>query len=268
MIVARDVASLRAALGGERWALAPTMGALHAGHLALVAEGLRHAPRVAASIFVNPTQFAAGEDLARYPRDEAGDLALLEAAGCDLAWLPTVEAMYPPGDATVVTVGGPSEGFEGAIRPGHFRGMATVVAKLLHQVSPAAVMFGEKDWQQLQVVRRMVADLHWPIEVVAVPTVREADGLAMSSRNRFLAPEHRVVAARLFAVLQTTAARAGEPHALADAEAALREAGLDVNYLALVEAASLQPATILLGARLIAAAKLGPVRLLDNVPVA
>ncbi len=268
MIVARDVASLRAALGGERWALAPTMGALHAGHLALVAEARRHAPRVAASIFVNPTQFAPGEDLARYPRDEAGDLALLEAAGCDLAWLPTVEAMYPPGDATVVTVGGPSEGFEGAIRPGHFRGMATVVAKLLHQVSPAAVMFGEKDWQQLQVVRRMVANLHWPVEVVAVPTVREPDGLAMSSRNRFLAPGHRAAAARLFAVLQTAAAQAGGPRALADAEAALREAGLEVDYLALVETASLRPTATASGARLIAAARLGKVRLLDNVPVA
>jgi pantoate--beta-alanine ligase len=267
MIVCRTIAELRAGLGGGRWALAPTMGALHAGHMALVAEARRHAPNVAASIFVNPTQFGPNEDLSRYPRDDAGDLAQLAAAGCDLVWLPTVETMYPPGDATTITVGGPSEGFEGAIRPGHFRGMATVVAKLLHQTNPAAVMFGEKDWQQLQVVRRMAVDLHWPVEVIAVPTVREPDGLAMSSRNRYLTAEQRAIAGQLHAVLQQVAARAGRPGALAAGASALQEAGLAMDYLALVEAATLRPTDTPKGARLIAAARLGSVRLLDNVAV-
>jgi pantoate--beta-alanine ligase len=246
------------------------MGALHAGHIALVAEARCRAPNVVASIFVNPTQFSASEDLSRYPRDEAGDLAALEAAGCDLVWLPSVEVMYPPGDVTFIEVGGPSQGFEGAMRPGHFRGVATVVGKLLHRVSPAAAMFGEKDWQQLQVIRRMAADLHWPTEIAGVPTVREADGLAMSSRNRFLSESERAVAPRLSAVLRDTAAflATGDGDAVPRGEAALRAAGFGVDYFALVEAASMRPAKP--GdrpARLIAAARLGTVRLLDNVAV-
>ena len=271
MIVARDLAALRAALAARPgpWALAPTMGALHAGHLALLAEARRLAPNVAASIFVNPTQFAAGEDLARYPRDEAGDLAQLGAAGCDLAWLPTPEAMYPPGDVTFIEVGGPSAGFEGALRPGHFRGVATVVGKLLHQVGPVAAMFGEKDWQQLQVVRRMAADLHWPVAVVGVPTVREADGLAMSSRNRFLSPGERAVAPRLAEALRAVAAGlADDPAgALARGVAALDGTGFVVDYLAQVDAASLGPVAAGRPARLVAAARLGAVRLLDNLAV-
>ena len=207
MIVVRTVAALRAAVASlpRPLALVPTMGALHAGHLALVQAGRARAAAVAASIFVNPLQFAASEDLSRYPRDEAGDLAALEAGGCDLVWLPTVEAMYPGGACTAIEVGGPSQGFEGAMRPGHFRGVATVVGKLLHQVGPDLAMFGEKDWQQVQVVQQMAADLDWPTEIVPVPTVRDADGLALSSRNRFLTQSERAVAAAVPRVLHDTA---------------------------------------------------------------
>lgn len=270
MIVLHEVAALRAAIAARpgAWALAATMGALHAGHMALVTEGRRLAPNVAASIFVNPTQFAAHEDLSRYPRDEAGDLAKLDAAGCDLVWMPGVSTMYPPGDGTVIDVSGPSALYEGAMRPGHFRGMATVVAKLLHQVSPTYAMFGEKDWQQLQVVRRMVADLHMPVTIEGVATIREPDGLAMSSRNRFLSPAERAVAPLLSQILSRTASAlaGGQTRALADAEAALQAAGFGVDYMAHVDGASLGPAGA--GpARLIVAARLGSVRLLDNVAV-
>ena len=270
MIVARDVPALRRALAAlpRPLAMVPTMGALHAGHLALLAEGQRQAAGTVASIFVNPLQFSADEDFARYPRDDAGDLAQLDAAGCDVVWLPSVETMYAPGRATAVEVGGPSEGFEGAARPGHFRGMATVVAKLLHQAGPDLVMFGEKDWQQLQVVRRMVADLDWPVQVVAVPTLREADGLAMSSRNRYLTPEQRAVAPGLFRVLRAVADAGGNPAALELGVAALRAQGMAPDYLALVDAETMQPVAAPEGAaRLIAAARLGAVRLLDNVAV-
>ncbi len=174
------------AAGSRTLALVPTMGALHDGHRALVREAVAGGAAVVTSIFVNPLQFGANEDLSRYPRDEAGDLAILEAAGCHLVWLPDVAAMYPPGDATTIDVAGPAEQWEGEARPGHFRGVATVCARLFGQVRPDRAYFGEKDWQQLQVVRRMVADLHLPLEIVGVPTVREPDGLALSSRNRFL----------------------------------------------------------------------------------
>ncbi len=270
MIVARDVPALRRALGAlpRPLALVPTMGALHDGHLALLRAGQRQAASTAASIFVNPLQFSASEDFDRYPRDDAADLARLEAAGCNVAWLPSVEVMYQAGRATAVEVGGPSEGFEGAARPGHFRGMATVVAKLLHQAGPDLVMFGEKDWQQLQVVRRMVADLDWPVEVVAVPTLRDPDGLAMSSRNRYLTPEQRAVAPGLHRVL-TEAAQAGAGQAvLAEGEARLRAMGMAPDYLALVEAETMRPIAAPSGpSRLVAAARLGTVRLLDNVVV-
>ena len=270
MIVARDRAALQAALASRPgpWALVPTMGALHAGHMALVAAAHALAPNVAASIFVNPTQFAVGEDLARYPRDEAGDLAMLDAAGCELVWLPDVPTMYPPGDATFVEVAGPALGYEGTLRPGHFRGMATVVSKLLHQVGPAVALFGEKDWQQLQVVRRMAADLCLPVEIAGVPTVREADGLALSSRNRFLTPAERALAPRLAAGLRQTATglAAGEAAALRAGDARLRADGFGVEYLAHVDAGSLGPPG-LEATRLIVAARLGSVRLLDNVAV-
>jgi pantoate--beta-alanine ligase len=261
MRIARDLPSLRAELARlPTLALVPTMGALHEGHLSLLREGRRHAGAVAASIFVNPLQFSASDDLARYPRDEAGDLAKLEAAGCDLAWLPGVAEMYPEGRATTIEVGGPSEGWEGAHRPGHFRGVATVCAKLFLQTGASVALFGEKDWQQVQVVRRMALDLDMPTRILPCPTVREADGLAMSSRNRFLTPAERALAPLLHAEMQRVAA--GTP--VAEAEARLAAAGFAVDYLALVEPETLR-ATTARPARLIAAARLGNVRLLDNI---
>lgn len=263
---------LRVGSPSGRLALVPTMGALHDGHLALIAAGRERADAVIASVFVNPTQFAAGEDLSRYPRDEAGDLAKLERADCALAWLPSVATMYPPGDATRVSVEGPSAGFEGAARPTHFAGVATVVLKLLSQTGPDVALFGEKDWQQLQVVRRMARDLSLPVAIVGVPTWREADGLAMSSRNRFLDADERRRAPRLYACLQHAASRLppGAPSApaLEDAAATLRELGFAVDYLAVVQAETMQlMTTVCSNARLVAAARLGAVRLLDNVPL-
>ncbi|HEX2163770.1 MAG TPA: pantoate--beta-alanine ligase, partial [Thermoanaerobaculia bacterium] len=187
----RLAAGFRAA--GSRIGLVPTMGALHAGHLALVERARGLADRVVVSVFVNPTQFDDPADLARYPRQPEEDARLLAAAGVDALFLPPVEEVYPPGDATRVVVGGPAEGLEGAFRRGHFAGVATVVARLFHLVAPDLAVFGEKDAQQLAVVRRMVADLHFPLEIVAHPTVRETDGLALSSRNARLDPAARRV---------------------------------------------------------------------------
>ncbi|WP_338661599.1 pantoate--beta-alanine ligase [Pararoseomonas sp. SCSIO 73927] len=277
MQVIRDLAALRATTaalraGGRRLALVPTMGALHRGHLELVAEARRHAEAVAVSIFVNPLQFGPNEDLARYPRDEAGDLEKLRGAGCDLVWMPGVEMMYPPGAATIIEVGGPAEGFEGAARPGHFRGVATVCTKLFQQTGAATAVFGEKDWQQLQVVRRVVADLDMPIRVVGHPTVREGDGLAFSSRNARLSSEERALAPILArevrgAIAAMEGGEAPEP-ALEAALARLRAAGFAPDYLALVEPETLRPwpAGGAGEARLLAAARLGDVRLLDNMP--
>jgi pantoate--beta-alanine ligase len=273
VIVARTLPELRAALAGTArpLGLVPTMGALHAGHLALVAAAAAAGARsTVASVFVNPLQFGNAADLDRYPRTEEGDLAALEAAKCDVAWLPSVEAMYPAGACTTIAVGGPAEGFEGAERPGHFRGVATVVSKLFHQTGADFAMFGEKDWQQVQVVRRMAADLDWPIEVIAVPTVREADGLAMSSRNRFLSAAERAAAPELYRVLQVVAegVRAGRPGATEDGIARLAVGGFVPDYLALVEGDTMRPLTEAgPGARLVAAARLGKVRLLDNLAV-
>jgi pantoate--beta-alanine ligase len=277
MEVARTIGELRAGCEALRrrsatLALVPTMGALHDGHRALVREAGTGGSAVVTSIFVNPLQFAASEDLSRYPRDEAGDLAILEAAGCHLVWLPDVAVMYPPGDATTIDAAGPAELWEGAARRGHFRGVATVCAKLFGQVRPDRAYFGEKDWQQLQVVRRMVTDLHLPLDIAGVPTVREPDGLALSSRNRFLTAAHRAVAPRLFAVLQAAAQElATGPQAagpLHSAHSALETAGFLVDYVALVDGPTLQPlATWHDPSRLIAAARLGSVRLLDNVAV-
>ena len=275
MQVARDLAEMQAVVtgwkaAGQRVALVPTMGALHAGHLALLAEGRRLADRVMVSIFVNPLQFLPHEDLARYPRDEAGDRAKLEAAGCDLVWLPTSAIMYPPGSATLVEPAGPAEGFEGAARPGHFRGVATVCCKLFMASRADVAVFGEKDWQQLQVVRRMVADLHLPLRVQPLATQRDTDGLALSSRNMRLSPEERQRAALLPAVLRRvvaalSAGAAPEP-VLTAALAELRQAGFEPDYLSLVEPESMRPWTA--GpARLLVAARLGDVRLLDNMPV-
>jgi pantoate--beta-alanine ligase len=273
MRIARDLPTLRAELAGlGPVALVPTMGALHAGHLSLVEAARREAAAmggtVAASIFVNPLQFGPNEDLTRYPRDEAGDLAMLDAAGCDLAWLPGVEAMYPPGRATTIEVEGPSERWEGAARPGHFRGVATVCAKLFLQTGARAALFGEKDWQQLQVVTRMVADLDIPVRIIGRPTVREADGLAMSSRNRFLSAGERARAPLLFRVMTEVAEalRAGQAAGpvLERGRVRLSDAGFGVDYLALVEPRTMRETTGLPG-RLVAAARLGTVRLLDNL---
>ena len=253
----------------SRLVLVPTMGALHAGHLALI-EDARALGAVVASIFVNPLQFAPSEDLSRYPRDEAGDMAALAQAGCDGVWMPDVTEMYPPGDATIIDVGGPALGWEGAARPGHFRGVATVVAKLFGQTRPDIACFGEKDWQQLQVIRRMAADLSLPVVVRGVSTEREPDGLALSSRNRFLTDAERRLAPLLHATLLDAHAAlreaGGAEPVLAHARSRLQELGFALDYLALVAGETMEPASIALpGTRLIAAARLGSVRLLDNI---
>jgi pantoate--beta-alanine ligase len=254
-------------------ALVPTMGALHAGHMALIAEAKARADRVAATIFVNPMQFGANEDLSRYPRREADDAKMLEEAGCDLLWMPSVSAIYPHGFATTVRVSGVSERWEGEARPGHFDGVATVVAKLLLSVRPDVALFGEKDFQQLAVIRRMVRDLAIPAEILAVPTVREGDGLALSSRNAYLLPEERQQALALPRALE--AARAAilsgtkVPDVLAEAQNSLLNGGFSrVDYFALVHAETLEPLDHPHGEmRLIAAAVIGTTRLIDNIPV-
>ena len=278
MEVYRDLASLRDALRaaraeGREVALVPTMGALHAGHIALVEAARRPGACVVASIFVNPKQFGAGEDLSRYPRKELSDIAMLTDAGCDLVWLPPVEAMYPDGFATNVSVTGVSDGLDGAARPGHFDGVATVVSKLFNQVDPDRAYFGEKDFQQLAVIRRLVADLDFDIEIVGVPTQRDDDGLALSSRNVYLLDEDRVTAVALPRALGQAAraiASGADPEAaLADARATLAAAGFTVDYVELVDAESLaaQPAADR-PRRLLAAARLGTTRLIDNLAVA
>jgi pantoate--beta-alanine ligase len=278
MLIARTLPDLRAACTGLRHsaralALVPTMGALHEGHRTLVRAGVRSGAATVTSIFVNPMQFGANEDLSRYPKDEAGDLAALRAEGCALVWLPDVATMYPAGEATAVTVAGPAERWEGDARPGHFRGVATVCAKLFGQVRPDRAYFGEKDWQQLQVVKRMVADLLLPLEIVGIETVREPDGLAMSSRNRFLSAQERATAPVLYSVLREAAKvlvgglAAGD--VLAGARASLERQGFAVDYFTLVDGPGLAPIEVAVpGSRLIAAARLGSVRLLDNVQAA
>ncbi len=274
MKIARTLTELQAATKtlGET-AFVPTMGALHRGHLSLLAAAKSEGRPVVASIFVNPAQFGPNEDYNRYPRDEAGDLAQLEASGCDLVWLPDVPTMYPAHGATTIHVAGPATRWEGAARPAHFAGVATVVAKLFGQIRPAAAYFGEKDWQQVQVITRMVEDLHLPVKIVPVPIARDADGLALSSRNRFLLPPERTAAPALYAALTKTAKHivAGKEVAatLHNARHELAVAGMVPDYIALVHAHSLEPlAALAQPARLIAAARLGHVRLLDNVPVA
>jgi pantoate--beta-alanine ligase len=258
---------------GGTVALVPTMGALHAGHLALVDEAKRRADRVVATIFVNPKQFGAGEDFGRYPRREDEDVRLLQEHGCDLLWIPTAEDIYPKGFATTISVSGVSERWEGEARPGHFDGVATVVARLLLSVSPDIAVFGEKDFQQLAVIRRLVADLIEGVEIVAVPTVREPDGLALSSRNGYLSAEERRRAVALPNVMNEAARaiRAGQPvsSALEESKQVLIEAGfLRVDYFALVDAGTLEPLDAPAGEmRLIAAAVIGSTRLIDNLAV-
>jgi pantoate--beta-alanine ligase len=267
-----ELARSRAAITGTL-ALVPTMGALHAGHLALVEEAKRRAETVAATIFVNPAQFGPNEDFARYPRREQGDVVELEESGCDLLWLPGIEDIYPPGFSTNVHVSGVSDLWEGEARPGHFDGVATVVAKLLLSVRPAVALFGEKDFQQLAVIRQMVADLNIPVEIVGVLTVREPDGLALSSRNFYLTPDERARAAALPRELVNAreAIIAGQPvtAALAQGRDALLVAGFSrIDYFALVDARTLEPLEQPKGdMRLIAAATIGTTRLIDNIAV-
>ena len=278
MQIIREMSGLHEAMApwreaGERIALVPTMGALHAGHMALVDAARARAGRVMATIFVNPLQFGAGEDLDRYPRQEAEDRALLQSHGCDALWLPRADELYPPGFATTVSVAGVSERWDGAARPGHFDGVATVVAKLLTATRPDVALFGEKDFQQLAVIRRMVADLGLGVEIVGVPTVRDGDGLALSSRNAYLGDEERARAVALPRSLEAAreAILGGEPVAAAldDAKRALGEAGFGgIDYVALVDAGTLEPVEQPAGTmRLIAAATIGSTRLIDNLCV-
>ncbi len=277
MEIVRNIADLRTAVAKLRISgevgLVPTMGALHAGHIALVDAARARGHHVVVSIFVNPTQFAPTEDLDAYPRREAADAALLEAANAAVLWAPDVATMYPAGFATSVSVGGVSDRWDGAARPGHFAGVATVVTKLFQQVQPDAAFFGEKDFQQLAVIRRFTTDLDMPIEIVGVPTQRDDDGLALSSRNAYLSPDERIAARALPRALGEAAAAIGRggdvAAALGAAVARLTEAGFDpIDYVALVDAATLEPIARLQGpARLLAAAKLGRTRLIDNLAV-
>lgn len=274
----RTVAALRRVVSGwqsagERVALVPTMGALHRGHLALVERGRALCPRVVTSLFVNPTQFGPNEDFARYPRDEAADAALLAGAGCDLLYAPDVAEIYPAGFATTVTPGPIAVRQCGPFRPGHFAGVATVVTKLLLQSRADVALFGEKDFQQLQVVRRVARDLDIPAAIEGVPTVRESDGLALSSRNVYLTPEQRAVAPALYRTLREMARRleGGEDVAAvaADGLAALRGAGFTaVDYLDVADAETLGPlAKIDRPGRILSAVWLGKTRLIDNIAV-
>jgi len=276
--VIRSSAELREKVAGWKRSgmfvgVVPTMGALHDGHLSLVREARRQSDRVIVTIFVNPMQFNNADDLKKYPRDEGHDLALLDAEGVDVLFAPEVTEVYPEGFATKVSVAGVSEPLEGAFRPGHFDGVATVVAKLFGMTQAGRAFFGEKDWQQLQVVRRLVEDLNIPVKIIGCPTIREADGLAMSSRNVRLSTAERAAAPGLHRILEAAAAalRAGAlaRETLLDAEAEILEAGFrEVDYLDLRSVEGLRP----LGratepARLLVAAWIGDVRLIDNIAV-
>jgi len=277
--IARTVADLRRRVadwrkGDARVGLMPTMGALHQGHIALVRAAQAECDRIAASIFVNPKQFAPTEDLGSYPRREAADLEMLQSAGTDLVFIPGVGEMYPPEFTTLVQVSGLTEGLCGAHRAGHFDGVTTVVAKLLIQALPDAAYFGEKDYQQLRVVRRLVRDLDIPVHIVGVPTVREADGLALSSRNAYLSIEERRIAPNLARVLRSIAsAVAQQPSAvareLAHGVRELRDAGFAIDYLEIREEETLKPVTAKATARsrVFGAVWLGKTRLIDNIPI-
>ncbi|HEY9092985.1 pantoate--beta-alanine ligase [Parasphingorhabdus sp.] len=279
MQIIRQLGPLRAALdimrkSGASIGLVPTMGALHAGHMELVKTAMAQCDKVVVSIFVNPTQFGAGEDLDSYPRQEAADAALLEAAGVELVWAPSVDQVYPEGFSTNVSVSGVSSGLCGGSRPGHFDGVATVVAKLFNQVRPDAAFFGEKDFQQLAVIRRMARDLDFTHDIVGVPTVRDADGLALSSRNAYLTPEQRQQAVALPNIMRDAAeniARGGDIDAiLSDAKAKLIASGFHkVDYFELKHPDTLENVTVFAQpARLLAAAHIGTTRLIDNIAVA
>ena len=280
LTVARTIADLRRIVSdwrrqGFTVGFVPTMGALHEGHLALVQEAGVRADRVVASVFVNPTQFAAHEDLGTYPRQEDRDAELLAGAGCSLMYAPSAEEMYPADATTTVSVGAPAEGLEGAARPQMFGGVALVVAKLLNQVRPDVAVFGEKDYQQLIVVRRMVADLDIPTEIVGLATIRDGHGLALSSRNAYLAGDELTIARRLNGIMAEAGARAATGHPLPDVEReaqdALLQAGFShVDYVAVRRSGdlSLFPGGRLDGpGRVLAAAWLGRTRLIDNMAV-
>ena len=278
--VTRTVTALRQALEAYRRArqtvaLVPTMGALHAGHLALVREAQKRARRVVVSIFVNPTQFAPHEDFGSYPRRFAADLKVLQEAKADLVWAPSAEVMYPEGFATRVEVdGGPAKAeLEDRFRPHFFGGVATVVTKLFLQVAPDVALFGQKDYQQLRVISQMVKDLDLPLKVVGMPTVREKDGLALSSRNAYLSPEQRAVAPTLYRVLSQSAARikkgAGIERVLGAGRTEIEAAGFRIDYLEARDAMTLEPVRSpeFGPVRLLVAATIGTTRLIDNVGV-
>ncbi|MGA0564877.1 pantoate--beta-alanine ligase [Ancylobacter sp. VNQ12] len=273
-----SVAELRAQVrrwraAGERVALVPTMGALHVGHVALMEAARKQAERIIVSIFVNPTQFAPTEDLSRYPRTLAADLEKASGAGVDAAFVPDVAEMYPDGFATTISLTGPALGLETDFRPTHFAGVATVVAKLLLQAAPDVALFGEKDYQQLQVVTRMARDLDIPVAILGVPTVREADGLALSSRNVYLSPEDRAAAPALHRALAKAAADIRDGR---DVDASVEEArqsvvaaGFALDYLEARHAATLAPLAARSEGpiRLLIAARIGTTRLIDNLAV-
>jgi len=280
MGVARTVKALRARVDGWRSAgltigLVPTMGALHEGHLSLIRRSNALAQRTIASIFVNPAQFAPMEDFSAYPRQEAVDLDLLQKAGCHLAFVPTAEEMYPEGFQTSVNVGAVAQGLCGASRPHFFGGVATVVAKLLNQARPDIAVFGEKDYQQLLVIRRMAKDLNLNVDIVGAPIMREADGLAMSSRNAYLTPEGRAVAGRLNGVIADMARKLGQGAAVdlvvAEGRAAIEAAGFDrLDYLEVRSSDLLEPmgpGPVTKPSRVFVAAIVGRTRLIDNWPV-
>ncbi len=278
-VLRTSVAKLRA--DGETIGLVPTMGALHEGHLTLVRRAREECDHVVASVFVNPTQFGPNEDLDAYPRQLEEDAAMLESEGCALLWAPSGEEMYPGGAEsffTSISVSGVSEGLCGASRPGHFDGVATVVCKLFNQVQPDMAFFGEKDFQQLAVIRTMARDLDLvhpnARQIIGVPTVREADGLAMSSRNRYLSEEHRLAAATLPRAMQEAIARIEDGQEVAPTLAALEDALLGagfsgVDYATLADARSLAPLDVksTAAARLLVAARIGNTRLIDNMSV-
>jgi pantoate--beta-alanine ligase len=276
--IIRDIAMLRRAVtalkqGGKSVALVPTMGSLHDGHLSLVRMGRRVADHVVASIFVNPTQFGPNEDFDAYPRGEARDAALLVEEGTSLLWAPEVGTMYPAGHNTHIEVAELGADYCGAARPGHFDGVATVVAKLFNQVRPDVAIFGEKDWQQLAIIRRMARDLDFGIDILGAPVARDADGLALSSRNAYLSAEQRAAAAAfpdaLNAAATAIAGGADVAETLARAEAAIVAGGFDsVDYVALADADSLERLSVFRApARLLAAARIGKTRLIDNLAV-
>jgi pantoate--beta-alanine ligase len=263
----------KARADGARVALTPTMGALHRGHLSLAQIAGARADFVIASVFVNPKQFAPGEDFDSYPRDEARDVALLTSAGCHGVYAPTVEAIYPEGFDTAINVSGVSAPLEGAFRPSHFSGVATVVAKLIIQASPDVAVFGEKDYQQLQVIRRLTIDLDLPVDIIAAPIVRDADGLALSSRNAYLSDLQRRIAPTLHHTLTWAAGRLSAGAAVAEVEyeasTRLRRAGFDaIDYFQARGPANLErmgPGPLAESARLLAAVRLGRTRLIDNM---